>query len=589
MKEVAYRLDLLLASSPEALWPFVSDTDRFNSDAGVPAVERLETGENARRRLRLSRLGVPIEWEEEPFEWVRPHRFSVSRRYARGPIEWLQTRVRLEALAGGGTRLGYEVRVRPRNLLGRIAAAFEVGFIRRRRFESVLRGYDAEAALGQRRPAARVRLADGGRERLLAARDALLAAGAEAKLVSLLCEIVEHGDDRSVERLRPYVLAAAWDVDRRETLIVCLQAIRSGLLALRWDLLCPRCRGSAVEDTALDAVGRTLHCETCRIDFCSDFERSVEVTFAPNPGIRFVPRVEFCVGGPQLTPHIVAQQLIGPGERRSMYLQLECGRHRLRTLSGDADVALVSEIGGAATAAVRYDSERWSAREARVGQTAVLELTNAAQDEELFIVERTEWADDAATAAEVTTLQVYRDLFASEALRADEPISVGTVTVVFTDLRDSTRFYREVGDAPAFGSVLDHIDVLRGAVAAEGGAVVKQMGDAIMAVFVRPICALRAMTKAHQNLGGRPLPLKVGVHAGPCIAVNQNGVFDYFGSTVNLAARLVAMSTGGDLVVSDVILNDPEVKPLALAAERVEQVPKGFEEEVLSLWRIAAV
>jgi class 3 adenylate cyclase len=164
---------------------------------------------------------------------------------------------------------------------------------------------------------------------------------------------------------------------------------------------------------------------------------------------------------------------------------------------------------------------------------------------------------------------------------------VGTLTVVFTDLRGSTRFYREVGDAPAFGSVLDHIDLLGRLVAAEDGAVVKNMGDAIMAVFMRPICALRAMTQAQRDLAGRPLALKVGVHTGPCIAVNQNGVLDYFGSTVNLAARLVSMSSGGDIVVSEAILDDPEVKPLALSAERVQQVPKGFEEEALSLWRVA--
>jgi class 3 adenylate cyclase len=370
-------------------------------------------------------------------------------------------------------------------------------------------------------------------------------------------------------------------------LAVCLQATRSGLLELRWELLCPRCRGTAVDDTSLDAVGRTIHCETCRIDFSADFERSVEVTFRPTPAIRVVQPVEFCVGGPQLTPHVVAQQLVAAGERRNVGARLEGGRYRVRTLSGEGSVTLDCVPQGPAIAALRYDPAGWSPSEALVGTTATLELTNGTREEQLFVVERTEWTDEAATAAEVTTLQVYRDLFASEALRANEPISVGTLTVVFTDLRGSTRFYREVGDAPAFGSVLDHIDLLGSLVAAEGGAVVKNMGDAIMAVFMRPICALRAMTQAQRDLAGRPLALKVGVHAGPCIAVNQNGVLDYFGSTVNLAARLVSMSSGDDLVVSEAILNDPEIRPLALSAERVEQVPKGFEEEALSLWRIA--
>jgi hypothetical protein len=58
----------------------------------------------------------------------------------------------------------------------------------------------------------------------------------------------------------------------------------------------------------------------------------------------------------------------------------------------------------------------------------------------------------------VTALQVFRDLFATEALRPGEQISVGTLTVLFTDLKNSTRMYREIGDATAFGHVMNHFE-----------------------------------------------------------------------------------------------------------------------------------
>src|ERR1700754_3562658 len=84
-----YRWEWQLRSSPDALWPLVTDTNRFNRDVGVPHVERAATpattGGSAnvngpdRRRLRLVRFGIPIEWEEEPFEWTRPSRFGVMR------------------------------------------------------------------------------------------------------------------------------------------------------------------------------------------------------------------------------------------------------------------------------------------------------------------------------------------------------------------------------------------------------------------------------------------------------------------------------------------------------------------------------
>jgi hypothetical protein len=108
--ELAFRFELDLDSSPARLWRLVSDTNRFNRDAGVPAVVEGGVGENARRRLRLRRLGVRVEWEEEPFEWISPHRFSVMRRYARGPLESMHVEATLSEREGGGTHLVYDVR-----------------------------------------------------------------------------------------------------------------------------------------------------------------------------------------------------------------------------------------------------------------------------------------------------------------------------------------------------------------------------------------------------------------------------------------------------------------------------------------------
>src|SRR5437660_9078759 len=104
--ELRYRWQWQLRSTPEQLWPLVSNTDRFNRDTGLPAVGLTDDTPrpNARKRLGFSRYGVRLEWEEEPFEWVRPLRFGVNRRYRTGPIESL--RVRAELIAEpSGTRL----------------------------------------------------------------------------------------------------------------------------------------------------------------------------------------------------------------------------------------------------------------------------------------------------------------------------------------------------------------------------------------------------------------------------------------------------------------------------------------------------
>ena len=586
MTMLDYRFELKLDSTPEQLWPLVSDTNRFNRDAGVPEVEELGGGENAHRRLRLSRLGVGVEWEEEPFEWVSPHRFSVVRRYTRGPVAELRTTATLEP-EGGGTRLVYDVRARPRGLLGRPAVALQVGVVSRRRFISVFRAYDRAARAGAGTlPVPKPELAPGAARRIDAAKAAMLTVGVPAADVDRLAALVTDGDELTVVTIRPYALADAWGRDRRETLELCLQATRHGLLELRWELICPLCRNSAASGTSLDAVAGTIHCETCRIDLTADVSRSVEVAFRPTEAIRPVAHTRFCVAGPQVTPHVVAQQLLPAGESRTLELRLEPGRYRLRALGLDGGVPVDVAADGPRETLVRLDSG-WPVGDLRLGEDATVTIENASAGERLVMLERTAWSDTATTAAEVTALQAYRDLFAAEALRVGEPISVGTLTVVFTDLRGSTRYYREVGDAPAFGSVLGHIDVLRDAVAGEGGAVVKAMGDATMAVFPRPVAAVRAMLKGLEATAGRPLALKIGIHTGPCIAVSQNGVLDYFGSTVNLAARLVSLSPGGGLVVSEAVLADPEVAEHGLRAEQVDAgALKGFEDEALSLWRV---
>jgi adenylate cyclase len=303
----------------------------------------------------------------------------------------------------------------------------------------------------------------------------------------------------------------------------------------------------------------------------------------------------FCMGSPQKTPHIVAQQLLLGGSKRSLALPLEPGRYRFRALemSGGQDV-IVNE-GGPTTASVIVSPSGWPVDEVRLAPSSTVELENATDSEQLLILERIAWGDQAATAAEVTALQIFRDLFSSEALRPGEQISVGTLTVLFTDLRNSTQLYREIGDATAFGRVMNHFDVLKNVIARENGALVKTIGDAVMAVFREPASALKAMLSAQQQLaapadGSAPLRLKAGIHSGPCIAVTLNDRLDYFGSTVNMAARLEGLSSADDVIISRKLYDDPDVRDF-IEAEKLQTTEfeitlKGFEEERFELLRV---
>jgi class 3 adenylate cyclase len=599
-REFHYRWEWELRSAPEALWPLATDTNRFNRDTGLPPVEEGGMGLNARRRLRFRKLGLLVEWEEEPFEWVRPHRFGVVRRYAKGPVAQMRVLAELEPGPEGGTRLVYQAWLWPRTLLGLLAIPIQVGQLSARSFERVFRQYDELASRAGARlqlPLAPqlVRLAGGGQQRLQALRQSLLAEGAPPKLLDRLVEHIAQTDDLSAGRMRPYELADAWGAPRRQVLELCLLSTRVGLLEFEWDLLCPLCRGAKVRSPSLGGIVPQVHCDTCNIEFAVNFERAVELTFHPNPAIRPIQGGAFCVAGPQTTPHVVVQQLLAPGAERVVRPRMEPGRHRLRApgLPG-AQFIRVAE-GGLAQTEWKVEAQGWSDEEQVLAPEAALRFANATGSEQLLVLERTAWSDQAATAAEVTALQRFRDLFAEEALRPGEKISVGSLTVLFTDLCGSTRLYNQIGDAPAFGLVMSHFDVLLKAIAEEEGALVKTIGDAVMAVFRRPVSALRAMLRAQRELAASPetegLQLKVGMHYGPCIAVTLNERLDYFGSTVNMASRLEHLSKGGDLVLSSIVREDPEVDHILaeagnLRVEPLETELKGFDQARFSLWRV---
>ena len=602
------RWEFDLKSSPASLWPFVADTNRFNRDTGVPKLE-IQPGQkrlpNARRKVRLSIYGLPVEWEEQPFEWVRPMRFGVERVYSKGPMACLKVLGELTPKQEGGTHLTYEIRATPRNIIGVVAIPLQINFVMGPKLRAAIEKYDELASAGAQAEATGnstsqstfdlLRLAS-LKEKLIADVQSMDDPEQGVAIANRLADFIEHGDDLAVSSIRAYQLADEWHEPRRLVLEICLRATRAGLLDFQWDLLCPLCRGAKQSGLSLKDINTEVHCSTCKIDFTVNFDRYVELTFRPNPSVRRVEVPSFCVGSPEWTPHVVAQQLLPAGDKREITLPLEIGNYRLRALElqGSQNVTVSPE--GASSAHVTVSNNGWSHDALHVSEKVALSLKNETEAEQLLILERMEWSDQATTAAEVTALQMFRDLFAAEALRPGEQISVGTLTILFTDLRHSTQLYREIGDATAFGRVMNHFDIVRKAIADNDGAVVKTIGDAVMAVFRSAADGLGAMLEVQQALatppeGTLPLALKAGLNTGPCIALTLNDRLDYFGSTVNMAARLEGLSSGSDVIISRSVYEDAKVRELieakGLSAVEFDMSLKGFDDERFQLWRVS--
>jgi class 3 adenylate cyclase len=278
------------------------------------------------------------------------------------------------------------------------------------------------------------------------------------------------------------------------------------------------------------------------------------------------------------TPHVAVQLLLEPGETRSVRVDLPAGPYRLRTLHPGDHVDIEHTAGP-------FPGLRITGRGVEVlpsGEAGSITFRNDAGFELAALIEDRTWTREALTAPEVISLQAFRDLFAAATLRPGDEAGVSQVALLFTDLQGSTALYERVGDAQAYNIVREHFALLAGIVRDHEGAVVKTIGDAVMASFDDPANAVKAALAMQASIGAKNLVLKLGVHAGPSVVVNLNDRLDYFGSTVNMAARLQGQSEGGDIVLSRAIADDPAVRPLLQGVPaRDESVPlKGFAQPI---------
>ena len=580
---------------PDRLWPVLADTNRFNEAMGLPAYTldaTLQPNGTVVRRGRGKAAGFALEWEEKPYEWIAGRHFRQSRVFTKGPFRLFGPVFDLEPDGKGGSHVTYALEWEPLSLVGRAfgarLAAQAGEAVGKRTLEAVAfarrdEGVDRLTPFELPPP----ELPPGARERAEMAAREIDRSPYGNGLGGRLAEIVLQSMAADLTHLKPKVLAGDLGVLPRTAIEACLAGVKAGLLTMKWGLLCPNCRGAKISVAALSELPRGAHCQSCNIDYDRDFETNVELSFAPAPAVRSVPDGGFCLSGPMATPHVAVQVLLDPGERRDVTVDLPPGSYRLRTLHPGAFVD------------VDYDSGSFPGLHITASGVEVLDATDHAHEpgsvafvndagfELAALIENRNWARDALTAPEVISLQAFRDLFAEATLRPGDDAGVSQVALLFTDLQGSTALYERVGDAAAYNLVREHFALLAAIVRNHDGAVVKTIGDAVMASFNDPAQAVRAALAMQAAIGSsgqgvRDLVLKVGVHAGPSVVVTLNDRLDYFGSTVNMAARLQGQSTGGDIVLSLAVADDPAVREViaSVPKDRETVALKGFAEPV---------
>lgn len=584
---------LRLSHPPERVWPYVSNTDMINALSALPTIQ-VESGSDGTLTVKSQDLGLPIRYEELPYEWIAPHYLVVERLFSQGPIEYLRFESKLSPCEGG-TEAELSLSVVPKlpwmllkprvsQILGRQQKAYA-------QLEKRLQGL---RTLGNLAAPAQAFAIDPARQRLRI--ETLTrewqALTRDQQIPAAAAEYLFCAPDRYARRMRPFELARQQYLDEMETLRFFLRATKAGFLNLSWDLLCPSCQGAKSQSTSLTQLDPNVHCDACDIDFTGRFDDNFELTFWPVPSLRTLHDAPFCAGSPANTAHVEVQQNLWSGQTKTIVPDLKPGRYRFRATGiGELQAFEVAEEG---LQSFVLDLDQTLSEPLVLRPDAEFTLSHQGEGFRTLKIENLAWREDRVHAGLVSTLQEFRDLFGSEVLKPGVNLAVSNLTVMFTDLKDSTRMYDVQGDAYAFNLVQDHFGVLLRLIEAYGGGVVKTIGDAVMAVFQDPAqafaCGLKILAsfKAHnQAQPEHQIVIKLGLHRGHCIALNLNDRLDYFGATINKAARIQGESMGEDLVISEEVFEAVGLQS-QLDGCRVTNFEKNLKgiSETAMLWRV---
>jgi class 3 adenylate cyclase len=546
-----------LPGSPETLWPYIADTSRMNRALGTA---EMTFAERSGKRCGTSKSGgVRHEWVEVPWNWVANQWLTCLRLYDKGFMK-VMFAIHLLEPSEIGTRVYLYFGAVPRGAFG--AAALRLGFPTiERAYRRVLP--QVAAQLDRIRPDVLLlpppQLSEPAEARLRAQREQLVTSGLPRECVDALIDWIRTGDDMDLYRIQIRERARVWKLPEHDVLRVALHATRAGLLTLSWDTVCPHCRGVRDENDSLAALQSHSHCDACQVDFTTDKPETVEVTFRVHPSIRNVPEQLYCSAEPAKKDHIRVQQLVAPGREATVMPNLRPGRYTVR---GGKVNGWYLDVDTDGDRRVRWEPHP-EGTVVRAARDATLELHNESAEDMLFMIEEAKWSDHALRAGQLLAFQDFRDLFSEEYIGADVRLGVGEQTLLFTDVVGSTAFYASRGDPAAFVEIKKHFDEVFAIVRDNDGAVVKTIGDAVMATFTNPVDAVRASHKIHDTFSptrsDTPIRLRISLNTGPCIAVRLNANADFFGGTVNVAAKLQALAEAYQIAMSEVTYRAPGV------------------------------
>jgi class 3 adenylate cyclase len=426
----------------------------------------------------------------------------------------------------------------------------------------------------------------------------VLRQSADAQCVAAIERAVREAPDRDLCRVNALTFAAQDGLNEERVIAAFLHAARLGLFELSWNVLCPGCGGVLDAGATLKTLNREEYaCGLCASGYEPILDEMVEVTFTVSSRVRRIaahspdtlPEVEYYrqifwgsgvdlpeTLGDSLAAFTIDSIELPPSEKAVLSVQLPSDFVIL--FDPVTHGAQFIDVKGEPTRERQTLSMVFNKLQTLVGTVELrpgplrVSLDNQTDRRVLpglwiagdrlhdLLGRRRPFL----TAKRLLTNQTFRDIYRTDTLDVDQRLKITSLTFLFTDLKGSTALYERVGDLVAYDLVRQHFRVLHEVVAAEAGAVVKTIGDAVMATFPTPDRALAAalrmreeMARINTERNNEDLLLKIGIHEGPCLAVTLNDHQDYFGQTVNMAARVQGLASSRAIIVTKPVVDDP--------------------------------
>ncbi len=452
------------------------------------------------------------------------------------------------------------------------------------------------------------------------------------RLISRLENHIRSADDLALFRINAFSFARERHLAENEIIDLFLHATALGLFSMDWSLICPQCCCVVESFRSLKSLHNHYHCPFCQVGYDAALDEYIAVAFTVSPTIRKIAfhdpdqlsawdkffKTQNTADGllPDGQPLVNAKAALArsvtylpAGETTSIEIEVDEGTVVGSCPLGKAAI-MVSIVGapapGPQIVPVAYGAEvRVHDVQERAPGKIVFTLANNTSERGMFAVAVLPPGFDMGRAPvhfvpflngkRLLTTQAFRDLFRSEVIKAREGIGIKDITLLFTDLKGSTALYDRIGDLNAFALVQRHFDLLQDVVARHKGAIIKTIGDAVMAAFLEPADAVAAALSMRNEIDAfngtqadRALILKIGIHKGAAIAVTLNERLDYFGQTVNIAARVQQLADADEIFVSEDVYSAEGVHALLGSREVASGVfkLKGVQQD-LRVFRIA--